>query len=109
MRPAHSGSVKLPISATCRPCLTVTSITEHNTRMIQVIPWIPLGAFGMRPRLPRRRVGMNASRKVLVTVSMDSKLLTELNRLAKESRTDCSEIVNEAVDKFLDRWRSEDD
>ena len=52
---------------------------------------------------------MNASRKVLVTVSMDSKLLTELNRLAKESRTDCSEIVNEAVDKFLDRWRSEDD
>ena len=51
---------------------------------------------------------MNASRKVLITVSMDSKLLTELNKLAKESRTDRSEIVNEAVDKFLDRRRTED-
>ena len=63
----------------------------------------------MRPRLPRRRVGINARRKVLISVSVDSKLLTELNKLSKESRTDCSEIVNKAVDKFLDRWRTEDD
>ena len=52
---------------------------------------------------------MNASRKILISVSMDSKLLAELNKLAKDSRTDCSEIVSEAVDKFLDRWRTEED